>query len=101
MNNDVHSEGKRDACDGASDVPKTNQAEGKSGEFVERLVAIAEIFTARPVAATHGITLMADVRDEFEQQAEGMLSYCVGRVGRNVRNRNSSIASGGQINNVR
>ena len=80
-----HPESQRDSRDALADVPKADQADRLSGDFLHRLCKKAEIPARLPRAAAHLFAVCAHSAQAFQQQREGVLRHRLRGIRRGIR----------------
>ena len=100
VSENVHAERVGQLGGAFADPAQSDDAHRLSSQLDERRFPDREIGLVRPLAGTHGLVVKADVMAELEQQGKDVLGDRTRSIDRHVRDRNSALARGRDVDAV-
>ena len=96
----MHPQGRRDGSRVDADVPASQQAVGLARQLDQRIVPVAPVGAALPLAGLHRLVMVADVVADLQQQGDGELADRLGAVHRHVGNGDALFLCVGHVHHV-
>ena len=100
VSEDLHAQRLRDAGRRLADAAEADDAHRFAVKLDERIVPVAPVDAALPIAVVHGLGMLADVVADFKQQGDGELADRRRAVGGDIAHRDPAILGGLNVHHI-